>query len=94
MPKSVAPIDVLFSERYFEQHAFLRNIPLLPVALQPSEKKPEHGLWAFWEMKCNTMKKSNKRGGVKMRKIQMTRTSIADGKVIYVYKNINYTYLI
>lgn len=29
-----------------------------------------------------------------MRKIQMTRTSIADGKVIYVYKNINYTYLI
>ncbi len=44
------------------------------------------------EMQYNEEEQKARRG--KMRKIQMTRTSIADGKVIYVYKNINYTYLI
>lgn len=34
MPKSVVLIYAPFCERYFEQHVFLWNIPLLPVALQ------------------------------------------------------------
>lgn len=45
-------------------------------------------------MQYNEEAQKKREEGNKLRKIQMTRTSIADGKVIYVYKNINYTYLI